>query len=94
MKNKGRDGPILKTTNQSYLLRLGGDTLACMAEAVENADVMIMCVSKKYQESKSCKKGKRLHIGYGQNRVQNIKKIKRNTDVVNVVFPTVSLQFL
>ncbi|XP_072016277.1 uncharacterized protein [Amphiura filiformis] len=33
-----------------------GDTLACMADAVENADAILMCVSKRYQNSRNCKK--------------------------------------
>ncbi len=36
-----------------------GDTLACMADAVENADAVLICVSKRYQDSRCCKKGKK-----------------------------------
>ncbi|XP_072015716.1 uncharacterized protein [Amphiura filiformis] len=35
---------------------MAGDTLACMADAVENADAILMCVSKRYQDSRCCKK--------------------------------------
>ena len=40
----------------------------------------------------SCRPG--LFWDNGQNSVQNIRKIKGNTDLVNVVFPKVALQIL
>ena len=36
-----------------------GDLLDCMAEAVENADVILACISQKYQKSKNCKTGRK-----------------------------------
>ncbi|XP_072016146.1 uncharacterized protein [Amphiura filiformis] len=35
--------------------KMGGDILSCMAKAVENAEVLLICVSEKYQMSESCK---------------------------------------
>ena len=41
-----------------YIYFAAGDILSCMAQAVENAEVVLMCVSKEYQNSENCKAGK------------------------------------
>ncbi len=40
---------------------VGGDLLGSMADAVENAAVIILCVSQKYKESNNCRGGKLLN---------------------------------
>ena len=35
----------------------GGSTLEAMADAVENAAVVILCFSEKYKESPACRTG-------------------------------------
>ena len=35
-----------------------GGLLEAMSKAVKNADAVLICVSKKYQESRNCKLGK------------------------------------
>ena len=37
---------------------MGGSTLESMAKAVENASVVLVCVSQKYKESPNCRSGK------------------------------------
>ena len=37
---------------------MGGSTLESMARAVENASVVLVCVSQKYKESPNCRSGK------------------------------------
>jgi hypothetical protein len=37
---------------------IGGSTLQAMAEAVENAVVVLICYSRKYKESENCRLGK------------------------------------
>lgn len=37
--------------------RMKGSINAAMSEAVENCTVFLMCYSKKYMESKNCRKG-------------------------------------
>ena len=39
------------------LEQMGGSTLGTMAEAVENASVILICLCRKYQESKNCRQG-------------------------------------
>ena len=39
---------------------MGGSTLESMATAVENASVVLVCVSQKYKESPNCRSGKYL----------------------------------
>ena len=36
---------------------MGGSTLESMAKAVENACVVLVCVSQKYKESPNCRSG-------------------------------------
>ena len=36
---------------------MGGSTLESMARAVENASVVLVCVSQKYKESPNCRSG-------------------------------------
>ena len=36
---------------------MGGSTLESMAKAVENASVILVCVSQKYKESPNCRSG-------------------------------------
>ena len=36
---------------------MGGSTLESMAKAVENASVVLVCVSQKYKESPNCRSG-------------------------------------
>ena len=36
---------------------MGGSTLESMAKAVENASVMLLCVSQEYKESPNCRSG-------------------------------------
>ena len=38
---------------------MGGSTLESMATAVENASVVLVCVSQKYKESPNCRSGKK-----------------------------------
>jgi male-specific lethal 1 len=38
--------------------QMGGSTLQAMAEAVEGADVFLMCMSNKYKHSPACRAGK------------------------------------
>jgi hypothetical protein len=38
--------------------RMGGSTLSAMAEAVENASVVLICMSEKYKLSPNCRLGK------------------------------------
>lgn len=42
--------------------RMGGSTLSAMAEAVENAAVVLICMSEKYKESPNCRLGECRHI--------------------------------
>ena len=37
--------------------QMGGSTLQAMAEAVENAAVVLVCMSEKYKESPNCRTG-------------------------------------
>ena len=37
--------------------RMGGSTLSAMAEAVENASVVLVCMSEKYKLSPNCRLG-------------------------------------
>ena len=37
---------------------MGGSTLESMARAVENASVVLVCVSQKYKESPNCRSGR------------------------------------
>lgn len=37
--------------------RMGGSTLSAMAEAVENAAVVLICMSEKYKQSPNCRLG-------------------------------------
>ena len=41
---------------------MGGSTLESMARAVENASVVLVCVSQKYKESPNCRSGRHLHV--------------------------------
>jgi male-specific lethal 1 len=41
--------------------QMGGSTLQAMAEAVEGADVFLICMSNKYKHSPACRAGKRLN---------------------------------
>ena len=41
---------------------MGGSTLESMARAVENASVVLVCVSQKYKESPNCRSGSNLHV--------------------------------
>ena len=41
---------------------MGGCTLESMAKAVENASVVLVCVSQKYKESPNCRSGKLYNI--------------------------------
>ena len=38
--------------------QMGGSTLQAMADAVEGADVFLMCMSNKYKHSPACRAGK------------------------------------
>lgn len=42
--------------------RMGGSTLSAMAEAVENAAVVLICMSEKYKQSPNCRLGEWRHI--------------------------------
>ena len=35
-----------------------GSTVQAMAEAVENADIVLICLSNKYKHSENCRQGK------------------------------------
>ena len=37
-----------------------GDKIGAMAEAVENADMVIACITRGYQESQDCRTGKHI----------------------------------
>ena len=37
--------------------QMGGSTLQAMAEAVENASVVLVCVSQRYKDSPNCRAG-------------------------------------
>lgn len=37
---------------------MGGSTLQAMAEAVEEADIVLICLSERYKESQNCRIGK------------------------------------
>ena len=37
------------------LEQMGGSTLEAMAKAVENASVVLVCVSRRYKESQNCR---------------------------------------
>ena len=41
---------------------MGGSTLESMAKAVENASVVLVCVSQKYKESPNCRSGTLFNI--------------------------------
>ena len=41
---------------------MGGSTLESMARAVENASVVLVCVSQKYKESPNCRSGKIVYL--------------------------------
>ena len=41
---------------------MGGSTLESMAKAVENASVVLVCVSQKYKESPNCRSGNNVII--------------------------------
>ena len=41
----------------SILLTVEGDILGAMAQAVEESDVILMCMSERYRDSKSCRSG-------------------------------------
>ena len=44
-----------------FMLRIiGGDLLGSMADAIENAAVVLLVVSSKYKESQNCKGGRSL----------------------------------
>ena len=43
---------------------MGGSTLESMAKAVENASVVLVCVSQKYKESPNCRSGTLNHMQY------------------------------
>ena len=43
---------------------MGGSTLESMAKAVENASVVLVCVSQKYKESPNCRSGKLNYMQY------------------------------
>lgn len=49
---------------------LTGSTLGAMAEAVENATVVLICISESYKESLACRTGNCL----GKNSIRNSKK--------------------
>lgn len=38
--------------------QMGGSTLQAMAEAVENAAVVLLCMSEKYKQSPNCRTGR------------------------------------
>lgn len=38
--------------------QMGGSTLQAMAEAVENAEIVLLCMSQKYKNSPNCRAGK------------------------------------
>ena len=42
--------------------RMGGSTLSAMAEAVENAAVVLICMSEKYKQSPNCRLGESLQL--------------------------------
>ena len=44
---------------------MGGSTLESMASAVENASVVLVCVSQKYKESPNCRSGNDNNIEKG-----------------------------
>ena len=37
---------------------MAGSILQATAEAVENADIVLICLSNKYKNSKSCRRGR------------------------------------
>jgi hypothetical protein len=37
--------------------QMGGSTLQAMADAVEGADIILMCMSNKYKNSPACRAG-------------------------------------
>jgi len=41
---------------------MGGSTLESMAKAVENASVVLVCVSQKYKESPNCRSGNNISL--------------------------------
>jgi hypothetical protein len=42
--------------------QMGGSLPQAMAEAVEGADVLLICMSNKYKHSPACRAGKRLNV--------------------------------
>ena len=44
--------------------QMGGSTLAAMAEAVEKASVVLVCVSQKYKDSPNCRAGEYTFSNY------------------------------
>ena len=48
---------------------MAGSTLQAMAEAVENADIVLVCFSQKYKNSPNCRAG-RIHK-------RSYKKVKK-----------------
>ena len=42
--------------------QMGGSTLQAMADAVEGADVVLICMSNKYKNSPNCRAGKCLLV--------------------------------
>ena len=37
--------------------QMGGSTLQAMADAVENANIVLMCMTQKYKDSPNCRAG-------------------------------------
>lgn len=42
--------------------QMGGSTLQAMAEAVENAAVVLLCMSEKYKQSPNCRTGRTVPV--------------------------------
>ena len=41
--------------------QMGGSTLQAMADAVENANIVLMCMTQKYKDSPNCRAGMTSH---------------------------------
>lgn len=55
---------------------MGGSTLESMAKAVENASVVLVCVSQKYKESPSCRSGNNISLQCLNIIAQSTQKLK------------------
>lgn len=60
---------------------MGGSTLQAMAEAVQNASVVLVCMSERYKESQNCRSGKPWLRTLSYNCCRNVRHIAISTTV-------------